>query len=387
MKYQVLPELTPIEYEALKADIAQRGVLVPIDVDEKGEILDGHHRVRAWNELQEGGIEVPSYPKIIRPGLTEEQKRNHARSLNVLRRQLSKDQRDQVMVDMRKDGMSYRQIAEATGASVGKVHDTVVQVFKNEHLESPVAIKGADGKQYPAQQEPKTQAPQISMFVPGSEVIIEPKAAEEAARQNKSEKSEVIRQSRVDKILEVSANNQPLEDSLGTFNILYADPPWRYEHSATDSRQIENQYPTMTLEDICALPVGEITESDAILFLWATSPKLAEAMHVIDAWGFTYRSCMVWDKERMGMGYYARQQHELLLIAARGNLPVPEAANRPRSVIRIERDEKHSAKPHEFYTLIEKMYPEYRRVELFARNERVGWAAWGNQSCITLENV
>jgi N6-adenosine-specific RNA methylase IME4 len=291
------------------------------------------------------------------------------------------------MVDMRKDGMSYRQIAEATGASVGKVHDTVVQVFKNEHLESPVAIKGADGKQYPAQQEPKTQAPQISMFVPGSEVIIEPKAAEEAARQNKSEKSEVIRQSRVDKILEVSANNQPLEDSLGTFNILYADPPWRYEHSATDSRQIENQYPTMTLEDICALPVGEITESDAILFLWATSPKLAEAMHVIDAWGFTYRSCMVWDKERMGMGYYARQQHELLLIAARGNLPVPEAANRPRSVIRIERDEKHSAKPHEFYTLIEKMYPEYRRVELFARNERVGWAAWGNQSCITLENV
>jgi len=60
MKYQVLPELTPIEYEALKSDIAQRGVLVPIDVDEKGEILDGHHRVRAWNELQEGGIEVPS---------------------------------------------------------------------------------------------------------------------------------------------------------------------------------------------------------------------------------------------------------------------------------------------------------------------------------------
>ena len=140
MKYQVLPKLTSIEYEALKADIAQRGVLVPIDVDEKGEILDGHHRVRAWNELSEEGIILANYPKIIRLGMTEEQKRNHARSLNVLRRQLSKDQRDQVMVDMRKDGMSYRQIAEVTGVSNQTVMRTIDSTAPNGAVELPACV-------------------------------------------------------------------------------------------------------------------------------------------------------------------------------------------------------------------------------------------------------
>lgn len=148
----------------------------------------------------------------------------------------------------------------------------------------------------------------------------------------------------------------------------------------TDNRKIENQYPTMTLEEICNLPVGDIASPDAVLLLWTTSPKLAESMDVINAWGFVYRTCIVWDKERIGMGYYARQQHELLLIASRGSIPVPAPENRPASVIRLKRDNEHSAKPHEFYTLIERMYPEYDRIELFARNNREGWAAWGNQA-------
>ncbi len=165
----------------------------------------------------------------------------------------------------------------------------------------------------------------------------------------------------------------------GHYQVLYVDPPWRYEHSKTDSRKIENHYPTMELDDICALPVTQIAEDDAVLFLWATSPKLHEAMQVIDAWGFTYRTCMVWDKERMGMGYYARQQHELLLIAAVGAPPVPEPANRPVSVIRARRDNEHSRKPTEFYEIIERMYPERTKVELFARIQRDGWATWGNE--------
>jgi N6-adenosine-specific RNA methylase IME4 len=89
---------------------------------------------------------------------------------------------------------------------------------------------------------------------------------------------------------------------------------------------------------------------------------------------------LVWDKERIGMGYYARQQHELLLIGTRGELPVPEPANRPASVIRIARDNEHSTKPDHFHALIERMYPEYDRIELFARHQREGWAAWGNES-------
>ena len=206
------------------------------------------------------------------------------------------------------------------------------------------------------------------------------RSAKAAAQQARSQmERDARRVERVEKINAISRGNAPLEVAAN-YPVIYADPPWRYEHSRTDNRQIENHYPTMDLAQICALPVSDVAAPDAVLFLWATSPKLAESMQVIEAWGFTYRTCMVWDKEVIGMGYYARQQHELLLIATRGNLPTPKPANRPPSVVQVRRSTKHSEKPAEFYTLIESMYPEYARIELFARNARQGWAVWGNQA-------
>jgi hypothetical protein len=92
---------------------------------------------------------------------------------------------------------------------------------------------------------------------------------------------------------------------VGRYRLLYADPPWRYDHSGTNSRAIENQYPTMTLEEICRLSIPVADE--AVLFLWAPSPKLADAIQVMNAWGFSYRTCAVWDKQVTGMGYYFRQ--------------------------------------------------------------------------------
>lgn len=164
----------------------------------------------------------------------------------------------------------------------------------------------------------------------------------------------------------------------GKYSVIYADPPWRYEFVESESRAIENQYPTMALDDICALDVQSIANDDAILFMWATSPKLAEAMRVIEAWGFVYRSSAVWVKPQLGMGYYFRQQHELLLVATRGNIRAPEPANRPRSVYEAPR-QKHSAKPEAFYGFIEAMYPDLPRVELFQRQPRESWSGWGNE--------
>lgn len=164
----------------------------------------------------------------------------------------------------------------------------------------------------------------------------------------------------------------------GKYNIVYADPPWQYEHIKTENRAIENQYPTMAIDTICKLPVPTITADDAVLFLWATSPKLAEAMQVLTAWGFTYRTCMVWVKDKIGMGYYVRQQHELLLICTRGTLPVPEPSDRLSSVVNAPRG-KHSEKPEAFYEIIERMYPAYQKVEIFSRNQREGWSGWGNE--------
>lgn len=167
----------------------------------------------------------------------------------------------------------------------------------------------------------------------------------------------------------------------GRYPVIYADPPWRYEHAPPggENRLIENHYPTMTLEEICALPVQSITHDDAILFLWATAPQLANALKVVEAWSFEYRTCMMWVKDKIGMGYYVRQRGELLLIARRGEMRTPAPADRPDSVVEAPRLE-HSAKPGAFYGLIEQMYPRMPKIELFARNQRDGWAVWGNQA-------
>lgn len=184
---------------------------------------------------------------------------------------------------------------------------------------------------------------------------------------------------RIADIAAISESNEPLTDKLGTFPVLYADPPWRYEHAVSKSRAIENQYPTMALDEICALPVAKIATPDAWLFMWATSPKLAEAMRVIEAWGFEYRTCAVWVKPSIGMGYVYRQRHELLLVAKRGSPPVPAPSDRPDSVIEAP-DGEHSEKPDLARKQIERMFPKWKWVELFARSSPKGWAVWGNQA-------
>jgi N6-adenosine-specific RNA methylase IME4 len=165
----------------------------------------------------------------------------------------------------------------------------------------------------------------------------------------------------------------------GTFGIILADPPWQYEGAQSESRTIEGKYPSMPLKDICELEVNDIAAPDCVLFLWATSPKLPAAFEVIKEWGFEYRTCAVWDKEKIGMGYYFRQQHELLLVGRLGGLPLPEPENRPSSVIQAPRG-KHSAKPEEVYTMIECMYPDIPKIELFSRTPREGWEAWGSEA-------
>ena len=162
---------------------------------------------------------------------------------------------------------------------------------------------------------------------------------------------------------------------LGSFDVIYADPPWDYEFSQSNSRSIEQHYPTMSLESLKSLPVP--SAEDAVLFLWATAPKLSEALELMDAWGFTYRTDAVWDKERIGMGYWFRGQHELLLVGTKGNVSAPAAETRFSSVIRSPREE-HSRKPPLVYEMIETMFPNQKRIELFLRGKtRPGWVGWG----------
>jgi N6-adenosine-specific RNA methylase IME4 len=134
----------------------------------------------------------------------------------------------------------------------------------------------------------------------------------------------------------------------------------------------------MELQDICKEPVADLATPDAALFLWATSPHMREAFQVLDAWGFDYRTNLVWVKNSPGLGYWVRNQHELLLIGVRGKMRSPAEGTRPPSIIDAPK-RGHSRKPEEVYEIIERMYPDLPKIELFARNAREGWAVWGNE--------
>jgi len=160
-------------------------------------------------------------------------------------------------------------------------------------------------------------------------------------------------------------------------NLVLADPPWRYDFAETDSRQIENQYPSATVDEIIAHKPE--TEQDCVLLMWATVAKLREAFEVMDGWGFEYKTHAVWDKEKIGMGYWFRGQHELLLVGTKGQASPPEAEHRVSSVFREPRG-KHSAKPQCVYEWIEAAFPERVKLEMYCRAPREGWAVFGNES-------
>ena len=161
-----------------------------------------------------------------------------------------------------------------------------------------------------------------------------------------------------------------------SYSIIYADPPWEDDFGFT-GREVERHYPVMALDDIKALPVHEISTPDAALFLWALPHMLPKALAVMVHWCFEYRTSMVWAKDRVGLGQWVRNQHELLLIGRRGHFPPPREDLRSSSLIEASvRD--HSAKPEAFAAMIETWYPDAVKLELFRRGPaRPGWSVWG----------
>jgi len=164
------------------------------------------------------------------------------------------------------------------------------------------------------------------------------------------------------------------------YRVIYADPPWSYsdkcEAGGVQSRGASGVYPTMSIDDICSLPVKSIADDNAVLFLWVTSPLLEECFAVIRAWGFKYKASFVWDKVKHNMGHYNSVRHELLLICTRGSC-MPDENKLYDSVQSVERGE-HSTKPDEFTVIIDDLYKYGNKLELFSRKLREGWDVWGN---------
>lgn len=170
------------------------------------------------------------------------------------------------------------------------------------------------------------------------------------------------------------------------YQIIYADPPWTYEKTGgtTNSRGMAKQfYQTMSIEDICNLPIGEIADENSALLLWATYPKLPTALKVIESWGFQYFGLgFEWikktknGKDFFGMGYWTRANSEPLLLAFKGKLK--PLRHDIRQIVEAEKEE-HSKKPDIFKEKIIQLIGDLPRIELFARQKTEGWDVWGNE--------
>jgi len=164
------------------------------------------------------------------------------------------------------------------------------------------------------------------------------------------------------------------------YSVIYADPPWKYKDKLVESYgAAENHYPSLSVRELCELPIKAKVFKKAVLFIWVTSPLLDECFEVIKAWGFEYKTSFVWDKIKHNYGHYNSVRHEFLLICTKGSY-LPESNELIDSVISIERTDEHSEKPEFFRELIEKMYPNSKKIELFGRKKYRGWDNFGDEA-------
>lgn len=169
----------------------------------------------------------------------------------------------------------------------------------------------------------------------------------------------------------------------GGFGLIMADPPWSYEMRSERGygRAPEAHYRTMDLAAIKALPVEMLAAEDCLLWLWALGPQLPQALEVISAWGFTFKTSGHWakvgasGKQHFGTGYILRNAGEPFILATRG---APKTSRSVRSVV-IAPVREHSRKPDEAFVSAERLMPESRRLELFSRQRRAGWSSWGDE--------
>ncbi len=359
----LVPEMRSLEFAELKRDIQEHGILQPIEIKYDGTILDGHHRYEIAKELGIKQVEC----RIVE--LIDIDEDMYLINTALLRRHLSEDQRAVL-------AYSYAELLSKARQKERAEKAINTRWKKQEYLSDTLTEK------YKSTEEPET--PKADTRAEYSKKYDIPERKLKYIKEIKEVKPEAMPQilKGEKKIIDVKREIErekpkPAPVFNGTYQVIYADPPWSYDFAVDSDRDIDSKYATMKLGDIMNMKIPAADNS--ILFLWAPSPKLKEGLSVMEEWEFKCRTQMVWLKDRIGMGYYARQQHENLLIGVKGEgIGVPDPQNRPSSVISAPRTE-HSKKPEIFYEIIEKMYPKATRIELFARNRRNGWTSWGNE--------
>ena len=374
---QLFPLMEGPAFEALVADIRANGLMHPITLcDDK--LLDGRNRHRACVEAGVQPIfDVYNGPDPLAFVLSQ----------NVARRHLDASQRAMIAAklanvehggDRRSDQSAILRVdhvSQLEAAAKLNVSRRTVQMAK-------VVLEGADPAVVAAVEQGRVPVARAVEIIdlnlpPEDQQMLVSLPPDDIIRNIDRFKRDRRRMDTFQR-LRAQAESAP-EWPTGRYSVIYADPPWEDDFGFT-GREVERHYPVMALEDIKALPVHEISTPDAALFLWALPHMLPKALDVMAHWCFEYRTSMVWAKDKIGLGQWVRNQHELLLIGRRGQFPPPREDLRSSSLIEAPvRD--HSAKPEAFAAMIETWYPDAVKLELFRRGPaRPGWSVWGSEA-------
>jgi len=336
---------SPIPSEGLIESIKENNVLVPIWIDENKTIISGHRRVNACKKLglREIPVEIKTYSdRLVLESnnyreKTWREKVNESHALKELLKPKAEERKKagkKLDLGQNSDqGRTAQKIATALNTS----RDTL----------------------YKAQFIAK-ERPELLAKIDQGETTIH------------SAHSKIVKEKRREEL-----ENNPVPFPTGKFRVIYADPPWQYKNSGFPS-SAEAKYATMATEEICQLPVNDLTTGNAVLFIWGTNPMLEDTLKVVKAWGFEYKTNFSWNKNNTTAGFYNLGKHELLFVATKGSC-LPNAGSLVPSVLDFPRT-IHSKKPEEVQELIESMYSG-PYIELFARNQtpKEGWTYYGNE--------
>lgn len=361
---------------SLTEDIKTRGQHESIKMFQD-YVVDGKARLVACNAA---GIE----PRIEQLAITEDQVADTVVSFNKHRKHLTASQLAMAAArhtTYKKGDNQHTAAGVSQGKAAAAMNVSVdgVQRALRVHMNGVPELNAAVDKGV----VDVTNAAVIATLPPKKQeeiVALGATAMQEAAKAVKNAKQETQNEAKLQKkkmtIEALRAKNKPLPVGGGKkYGLIYADVPW--DHLGP----LGAPYPTMSDQQIGQMPVEGMAEDDAVLFFWATASTLPNALAIIKAWGFEFKTSAVWTKGESGLGPYFRTNHEVVMLATRGKPPAVTNGSQPASCFYEDRRE-HSRKPEKAYEMIQAMYPGLTKLEMFCRGKpREGWEGWGNE-CI-----
>jgi N6-adenosine-specific RNA methylase IME4 len=390
---KLIPPLTPDEYKQLETNCIEEGIRDAI-ITWNGFIIDGHNRYKI---AQDWCLVFRLEPKEFK----SEQDVKVWMILNQFgRRNIGNYTRAKLALELEdifKEKAKENKIlaAEKMNNTFRQISDKTIDLFDEEIPIKKIEIQPIDTKKEVAKvanlshdtiakvkKIEEKAAPEIKEKLSTGELSIN-QAYQDIKKEEKKEELKEKKEQYIERVEAISKNEFKIDifNTNEKFRVIYADPAWSY-NDKQETPQLggaAKHYDTMSISELCQLPVKDISEKNSVLFLWVTSPLLEDAFQVINAWGFKYKTSFIWDKVKHNMGHYNSVRHEILLIATKGSC-VPDNKKLYDSVQCIERNDNHSEKPIEFLNIIDDIYQYGNKIEMFCRKiKKQNWYGWGNE--------